>query len=46
MENTVKRNGVLVDGIGSSRSGEKMCRMIHGMGSQKGKGQIQIWRDF
>jgi hypothetical protein len=35
---------IVFNDIGSSRKGEKMCKMTQDVGSQKGKGHMQIWR--
>jgi hypothetical protein len=37
---------MLLNGIGSSRKGEKMCKMIQEVGSHKHKGQAQIWTEY
>jgi hypothetical protein len=33
------------NGIGGSRKGEKLCKMIQEVGSQKRKGLLQIWTE-
>jgi hypothetical protein len=33
-------------GIGSSRKGEKMCMMTQEVGSQKCKGDMQMWAEY
>jgi hypothetical protein len=44
-EYAMKKLSVL-NGIGSSRKGEKMCKMTHKVGTQKCKGQMQTWIEY
>jgi hypothetical protein len=32
--------------IGVTRKGEKMCKMTQEVGSQKRKGQLQMWTEY
>jgi hypothetical protein len=36
----------ILNGIGGSRKGEKMCKMTQEVGSQKRKGQMQTWTGY
>jgi hypothetical protein len=45
VEYGVKKSSVL-NGTGSSRKGEKMSRMAQEVGSQKRKGQKQMWTEY
>jgi hypothetical protein len=40
----MKKSSVL-NGIGGSRKGEKICKMTQEMGSQKRKGEKQMWTE-
>ena len=44
-EYTVKITSVL-NGTGGSRKGEKICKTTQDMGSQKRKGQLQMWTEY
>jgi hypothetical protein len=37
---------VSLNGIFSSRKGEKMCKMTPEVGSQKREGQMQMWTEY
>jgi hypothetical protein len=41
-----KKKQSVFGGIGGSRTGEKMCKMIQEVGSQKRKGQMQMWTGY
>jgi hypothetical protein len=40
------KNQVFLNGTGSSRKGEKCAKMTQEVGSQKCKGQIQMWTEY
>jgi hypothetical protein len=44
-EYAVKKVNVL-NGMGSSRKGKKMCKMTQEVGIQKCKGQMQMWTEY
>jgi hypothetical protein len=44
--NMLWRNQVFLNGTGSSRKGEEMCKTTQEVGSQKRKGQIQMWTEY
>ena len=44
-EYTTKKSSVF-NGTGRSRKGEKMCKTTQEVGSQKRKGQIQMWTEY
>jgi hypothetical protein len=46
MVNALWRNRVFLNGIGGSRKGEKVCKMTQEVGSQKRKGQMQMWTEY
>jgi hypothetical protein len=37
---------VFLNGTGGSRKGEKMCKTTQEVGSQKRKGQMQMWTEY
>jgi len=37
---------VFLNGTGGSRKGEKTCKMTQKVGSQKRKGQMQMWTEY
>jgi len=37
---------VFLNGTGGSRKGEKMCKTAQELGSQKRKGQMQMWTEY
>jgi hypothetical protein len=39
-------NRVFLNGTGGSRTSEKMCKMNQEVGSQKRKGQMQMWAEY
>ena len=44
-EYAMKKSSVL-NGTGGSREGEKMCKTTQEVGSQKRKGQMQMWTEY
>ena len=44
-EYAMKKSSVL-NGTSSSTNGEKMCKTTQEMGSQKRKGQMQMWTEY
>jgi hypothetical protein len=45
-EHAMKKLSVFLNGIGSSGKGKKMCKMTQELGSQKCKGQMQMWVEY
>jgi hypothetical protein len=37
---------VFLNGVGGSRKGEKVFKMTQEVGSQKHKGQMQMWTEY
>jgi hypothetical protein len=37
---------LFLNGVGGSRKGEKMCKLTQEVGSQKCKGQMQMWTEY
>ena len=46
MVNMLCRNRVFLNGTGGSKKGEKMCKTTQEVGSQKRKGQMQMWAEY
>jgi hypothetical protein len=46
MVNQLLRNRVFLNGTRGSKKGEKMCKTTQEVGSQKRKGQAQIWTEY
>jgi len=44
-EYTMRKSSVF-NGTGRSRKGEKMCKTTQEVGSQKRKGQMQMWTEY
>jgi len=45
-EYAMKKSRVFLNGTGGSRKGEKMYKTTQKVGSQKRKGQMQMWREY